>query len=176
MDNNTLDLEENIKDCPGYHITRDGILININTLKVHKWYFHHRYYRCKIGRKNIKLHRILAEAYIPNPHHYPLVRHLNGDAKDNRLENLAWGTDKDNRMDAINMGINDIRGKNNPGYGLVGSKNFNAKLSSKDRKKIHFLFNQGLDSETIWYLFKDKVRLSTIKRIIYKIKKGIINY
>lgn len=45
------------------------------------------------------IHRLLAEAFIPNPEGLPIVRHLNDVPDDNRLENLAWGTPKDNARD-----------------------------------------------------------------------------
>lgn len=47
------------------------------------------------------LHRLVAEAFIPNPYGYPVVRHLNDDPSDNELENLAWGTQLDNVHDCI---------------------------------------------------------------------------
>lgn len=47
------------------------------------------------------LHRLVAMAYIPNPNNYPIVRHLNDNPLDNRLANLAWGTQKDNVKDSI---------------------------------------------------------------------------
>lgn len=50
------------------------------------------------------VHRLVAEAFIPNPHSYPLVRHLNDDPSDNCVENLAWGTQTDNIHDAIQNG------------------------------------------------------------------------
>lgn len=50
------------------------------------------------------LHRLVAEAFIPNPHGYPEVRHLNDDPSDNEIENLAWGTQYDNVHDCIRNG------------------------------------------------------------------------
>lgn len=47
------------------------------------------------------LHRLVAMAYIPNPNNYPIVRHLNDNPLDNRLANLAWGTQKDNVKDSL---------------------------------------------------------------------------
>lgn len=54
--------------------------------------------------KYLYLHRLVAEEFIPNPRHYPIVRHLNDDPTDNRAENLAWGTQKDNMHDSIEAG------------------------------------------------------------------------
>ena len=50
-------------------------------------------------QKRFYIHRLLAEAYLPNPNNYPLVRHLNDIKTDNRLENLAWGNHRDNMLD-----------------------------------------------------------------------------
>lgn len=54
--------------------------------------------------KTTKLHRLLAKYYIPNPNNYNVVRHLNDDTLDWRLENLEWGTLKDNTNDRIRNG------------------------------------------------------------------------
>lgn len=50
------------------------------------------------------VHRLVAEAFIPNPNNYPVVRHLNDIPWDNRIENLAWGTQKDNVADMYRNG------------------------------------------------------------------------
>lgn len=59
------------------------------------------------------VHRLVAEAFIPNPDDLPLVRHLNDIKSDNRVENLAWGTHSDNMADSIRNGkqSNQHRGK-----------------------------------------------------------------
>lgn len=45
----------------------------------------------KNGVQNVKLvHRLVAEAFLPNPHNYIEVHHINHDRTDNRLENLQW--------------------------------------------------------------------------------------
>lgn len=46
-------------------------------------------------------HRLIAKAFIDNPNNYPIVRHLNDDPSNNDIENLAWGTQKDNHDDAV---------------------------------------------------------------------------
>lgn len=50
------------------------------------------------------IHRLVAEAFLPNPDNLPVVRHLNDIKEDNTLENLAWGTYADNAQDAIRNG------------------------------------------------------------------------
>lgn len=52
-------------------------------------------------RTRMLVHRLVADAFLPNPNHYEVVRHLNNIPTDNYLSNLAWGTYKDNRNDMI---------------------------------------------------------------------------
>ena len=54
--------------------------------------------------KNVEVHRLMAEAFIPNPDNLPMVRHLNDIKTDNRVENFTWGTAKDNGADAVRNG------------------------------------------------------------------------
>ena len=58
----------------------------------------------KIHKKYAYTHRLVAEAFIPNPDEYPIVRHLDGDPSNNHISNLAWGTQKDNFMDSVRHG------------------------------------------------------------------------
>lgn len=43
-----------------------------------------------------RVHRLIAEQWIPNPDKLPIVDHINGDRIDNHVNNLRWCTKKDN--------------------------------------------------------------------------------
>jgi HNH endonuclease/NUMOD4 motif-containing protein len=42
------------------------------------------------------VHRMVCEAFLPNPNGYKYVNHMNGDRADNRVENLEWCTQSHN--------------------------------------------------------------------------------
>ena len=56
--------------------------------------------------RNCKIHILKASAFLfsPNPLAYNVVRHLNDIKHDNKLINLAWGTQSDNTRDCIRNG------------------------------------------------------------------------
>ena len=56
--------------------------------------------------KAVTVHRLIAEAWIPNPENKPFVNHKNGNRGDNRVSNLEWVTVSEN-----NLGINQNQGK-----------------------------------------------------------------
>ena len=56
-------------------------------------------------RKSCYVHRLVAEAYIPNPDNLPEVDHIDNDKNHNYVNNLQWITRKDNVRKSKNMPI-----------------------------------------------------------------------
>lgn len=77
--------------------------------------------------KNLKIHRLVAEAFIPNPNNYPIINHINGIKTDNRVENLEWCTYSYNATHAFENGLFIPQ---------RGCENTHSKLTKEDVKWI----------------------------------------
>lgn len=81
-----------------------------------------------LGGMTKHVSRLLAETFIPNPENKPCVCHKNGDPSDNRIENLYWGTAKENMLDKLKHGTH-----------IQGEKVWNAKLNKYKIERIKFM-------------------------------------
>lgn len=101
-------------------------------------------------RRSVRIHRLIAEIFIPNPLGLPCVRHMDGSTANNSAANLAWGTYADNENDKRSHGTYETRR--------------NGKLSASDRATIFGLYKSGIAQKEIARRFS--VSRPTVTRLL----------
>lgn len=79
----------------GKPFIKKGNLLKISTNRGYK--------EITICNKRYKIHRIVAEAFIPNPEKLPCINHKNGIRSDNTLSNLEWISYSDNNLHSFKV-------------------------------------------------------------------------
>lgn len=106
-------------------------------------------------RKGVFVHRLVAQAFIPNPDDLPQVNHIDGDKTNNNISNLEWCDDSYNLAHAHRLGLRTS----------AGGHNGNSKLRESDVLQIRRLYGkQGYSSKRLAYIFS--VHQTTIQRAI----------
>jgi hypothetical protein len=116
-----------VKDFSGYEITEEGEVLSLvyptsNGRRFRKKPYVKKYWLNKDGYKMVTLrndegkkvhksvHRLVAEAFLPNCDGLPVVCHKDSNPRNNHVSNLKWGSIKDNIQDEIKRGT--FRGYN----------------------------------------------------------------
>lgn len=98
-----------------YSVTEDGKIFSHNFHREHhkkemKTKISNRGYN-RIGLRNgnfqkfYSIHRLVAEAFIPNPYGLSQVNHIDGNKNNNSISNLEWCTQSENILHAYKIGL-----------------------------------------------------------------------
>ena len=91
-----------------YMISDDGKVKNPKgkemKLQIQQGYCHVTIQINKKG-KRFRVHRLVAEAFIPNPENKPYVNHIDGNRMNNNINNLEWVTPQENTLHAVSTGL-----------------------------------------------------------------------
>lgn len=109
-------MEEVWKDIKGlegfYQVSNFGRVRRCFVLKPEIRKNHITDYTCaRIGirGKHYSIHRLVAQAFIPNPYNKAQVNHKDGNPLNNNVKNLEWATPQENTIHAINNNLKKLK-------------------------------------------------------------------
>ena len=140
-------MEEKWKIIDGfsrYLVSNTGRVKNVLRLRDLKFYDRNGYKRIDlINDENIKkkvtVHRLVAQAFIPNLNNKPQVNRKDGNRANNNVKNLEWCTPKENTAHAIKTGLTDFS-KINYRRGEGASR---SKMTDDSVKELRMMYDTG---------------------------------
>lgn len=146
-----------------YEVSSNGRIKSLNKSVIHKRYGVQKknefilninktsnfgYYKCKLTKNNVTkvffVHRIVAEAFIPNTNNYPIINHIDFNKTNNNVDNLEWCTNRYNINHA-----NSRKQKSSKYQGVSYNKNAKkwiANIRIGKTQKYLGLFNSEIDA------------------------------
>ena len=109
-ENNFCEIEVKTHPELGIQVRADGAILTRNG-----WTFGTRvsngYLHVSVRGKGYLVHRLVAQTFIPNPDNKPTVDHINRKRDDNRVDNLRWASQREQRdnsaqvLEAKDLGV-----------------------------------------------------------------------
>ena len=164
-------IKDNIPGYPGYHVSKRGKIYSrwdVNGKGILSKRYHlkqphlNKNGRCIIGLSQPGIgttkwlvHRLVALVYLPNPEGLPYVCHKDNVPTNNSVNNLYWGTQKDNMSQASREGrLIQAKGKDSVHYkGTEIQRSYIPRLINLGftRKEISEIMNLGVQLVSDYY-------------------------
>ncbi len=149
-----LNSNEVIVDLPGYvglyKVSSFGYITNgrktLKTYRINSGYLCLKLHDASGDRTSHLLHRLVAQAFIPNPNNLPQVNHSNGNKNDCSAGNLEWTTALGNRHHAADTGLWTY---NRPSTGLKLGTSSQYRNVCWDKNRSKWVSGIRVDGKTV---------------------------
>lgn len=100
-----IEIWKTIKNYENYEISnfgrvrrkfKNGKTHYLKSIKTEKGYLVVILYNNEKKQKKLRIHRLVAQAFIPNIFNKPQVNHIDLDKTNNQVQNLEWVTNQEN--------------------------------------------------------------------------------
>lgn len=128
-----------IRDYKGlYEVSSCGRVRNVKTDRILKLRNNKGYMEITLQGRTYLVHRLVADAFIPNPNNLPCIDHIDGDKTNNNADNLKWCSYRENMNNPITRDklSKAHMGKSSPRKGVKLSEETRAKMSESHKKKV----------------------------------------
>lgn len=135
---------KNIQDYENYEVSNLGNVRNKKTGRILKSYDKGGYAVIGLSKsKTFQVHRLVCQAFIPNPENKPQVNHIDKNGLNNNVKNLEWNTVLENNIHRSN-GVTQTTNQYIPIYRVDEITNEKLEKYNSIELAADWIFNQGL--------------------------------
>ena len=161
---------KDIKDYENYEVSNLGNVRNKKTGRILKSNKNGGYAVVGLSKttcKNFQVHRLVCEAFIPNPENKPQVNHIDKNGLNNNVKNLEWNTVLENNIHRSN-GVIKTTNQNMIIYRVDKDTGEKLEKYNSIEEAGEWAFKQGL----VKNVHSGRTNISNMIRGIYKVSCG----